>query len=127
MLAKFWNLCIFTSLNFSQVNIIQPDNKRRHKNAPKGEDDFRLTHHTCMALWSCSRCRKNIQAIRAAGALPILASLLVSGQDDVILPVMGIIQECATEVRKGSASLGWIDGRSVQIQDQFPLKMDTGL
>ena len=106
MLAKFGNLCIFASLNFSQVNIIQPDNKRRHKNAPKGEDDFRLTHHTCMALWSCSRCRKNIQAIRAAGALPILASLLVSGQDDVILPAMGIIQECATEVRKGSASLG---------------------
>lgn len=79
------------------VNIIQPGNKRRNKTAPKDEDGFQLAHNTCMALWSCSRSPKNIQAIRAAGALPILASLLVKEQDDVILPTMGIIQECATE------------------------------
>ena len=30
--------------------------------------------------------------------MPILASLLVRGTDDVILPAMGIIQECASEV-----------------------------
>lgn len=79
------------------VNIIQPDNKRRGRNVPKERNDFKLLRNACSALWSCSKCRKNIQAIRAAGAVPILGTLLVNGQDDVILPVMGIIQECASE------------------------------
>ncbi|XP_068751694.1 armadillo repeat-containing protein gudu-like isoform X2 [Montipora capricornis] len=79
------------------VNIIQPDNKRRGRNVPTETNDFKLLRNACSALWSCSKCRKNIQAIRAAGAVPILGTLLVNGQDDVILPVMGIIQECASE------------------------------
>jgi len=79
------------------VNIIQPENKRRGRPPPKDEEDFQLTCNACKALWSCSKNQKNIQAIRAAGAVPILASLLVRGRDDVILPAMGIIQECASE------------------------------
>lgn len=79
------------------VHIIQPDNKRRSKVSSKDENDFQLIQNACSALWSCSRSPKNIQAIRAAGAVPILASLLVSGRNDVILPAMGIIQECAIE------------------------------
>lgn len=82
------------------MNIIQPDNKRRSKNVPREVNDFQLLRNACSALWSCSKCPKNIQAIRAAGAVPILSTLLVDGKDDVVLPVMGIIQECASEVRK---------------------------
>lgn len=79
------------------VNIIQPDNKRRSRNVPREVNDFQLLRNACSALWSCSKCPKNIQVIRAAGAVPILSTLLVDGKDDVVLPVMGIIQECASE------------------------------
>ena len=82
------------------MNIIQPDNKRRSRNVPREVNDFQLLRNACSALWSCSKCPKNIQVIRAAGAVPILSTLLVDGKDDVVLPVMGIIQECASEVRK---------------------------
>ncbi|XP_067018496.1 armadillo repeat-containing protein gudu-like isoform X1 [Acropora muricata] len=79
------------------VNIIQPDNKRRSRNVRREVNDFQLLRNACSALWSCSKCPKNIQVIRAAGAVPILSALLVDGKDDVVLPVMGIIQECASE------------------------------
>lgn len=87
------------------MNIIQPDNKRRSRNVPREVNDFQLLRNACSALWSCSKCPKNIQVIRAAGAVPILSALLVDGKDDVVLPVMGIIQECASEVRKNIYSL----------------------
>lgn len=95
--AISWSFILL--LKLFQVHIIQPDNKRRSKVSSKDENDFQLIQNACSALWSCSRSPKNIQAIRAAGAVPILASLLVSGRNDVILPAMGIIQECAIEVR----------------------------
>lgn len=79
------------------VNIIQPENKKRGRPPLRDEEDLQLTCSACKALWSCSKNQKNIRAIRAAGAVPILASLLVRGTDDVILPAMGIIQECASE------------------------------
>lgn len=79
------------------VNMIQPENRKRTRLPSKVDSNFGLTHNACMALWSCSRSPKNIQAIRLAGAVPILASLLVSGTDDVILPTMGILMECASE------------------------------
>ncbi|KAJ7380424.1 Armadillo repeat-containing protein 4 [Desmophyllum pertusum] len=94
------------------VNIIQPEHKKRGKPPPKDDSDFQLTHNACMALWSCCRSPKNIQAIRAAGAVPILASLLVRGTDVVILPAMGIIQECATEAafREDIRREGMVEG-----------------
>ena len=84
--------------------MIQPENRKRTRLPSKVDSNFGLTHNACMALWSCSRSPKNIQAIRLAGAVPILAALLVSGTDDVILPTMGILMECASEVR----IKGWV-------------------
>lgn len=116
--CAFWRqeteLVVLTELNcswnFFQVNIVQPENKKRGRPPPKDEDDFQLTCNACKALWSCSKNQKNIQAIRAAGAVPILASLLVRGTDDVILPAMGIIQECASEVwRPGLIAMIHVD------------------
>ena len=81
-------LIINCSWYFFQVNIIQPENKKRGRPPPRDEEDFQLTCSACKALWSCSKNQKNIRAIRAAGAVPILASLLVRGTDDVILPAI---------------------------------------
>lgn len=52
-----------------------------------------------LALWSCSKSTKNKQAIRKAGGIPLLARLLKSNNEAMLIPVVGTLQECATEVR----------------------------
>lgn len=51
-----------------------------------------------LALWSCSKSTKNKQAIRKAGGIPLLARLLKSSNEAMLIPVVGTLQECATEV-----------------------------
>ena len=52
-----------------------------------------------LALWSCSKSTKNKQAIKKAGAIPMLARLLKSNHEGMLIPVVGTLQECASEVR----------------------------
>ena len=51
-----------------------------------------------LALWSCSKSTKNKQAIRRAGGIPLLAKLLKSSNEAMLIPVVGTLQECASEV-----------------------------
>ena len=51
-----------------------------------------------MALWSLANSTKNKDAIRKAGAIPLLAKLMKSKNVDVVIPVVGILQECASQV-----------------------------
>lgn len=51
-----------------------------------------------LALWSCSKSTKNKHAIRHAGGIPLLAKLLKSSNEEMLIPVVGTLQECATEV-----------------------------
>ncbi|NXJ10828.1 ARMC4 protein, partial [Odontophorus gujanensis] len=50
-----------------------------------------------LALWSCSKSTKNKEAIRKAGGIPLLAKWLRSSHVDILTPVVGILQECASE------------------------------
>lgn len=50
------------------------------------------------ALWSLSKSTRNREAMRKAGVVKLLARLLKSTHPDVIVPVMGTIQQCASEV-----------------------------
>eukprot|EP01137_Pigoraptor_chileana_P028290 Opistho-2@12027 len=50
-----------------------------------------------LALWSCSKSRKNKEAIRNAGAVPLLAKLLESQNEALLIPVVGIMQECSSD------------------------------
>ncbi|XP_041374368.1 outer dynein arm-docking complex subunit 2-like isoform X2 [Gigantopelta aegis] len=50
-----------------------------------------------LALWSCSKSKKNKEAMRKAGAIPLLAVLLKSKHEDMLIPVVGTLQECASE------------------------------
>ncbi len=50
-----------------------------------------------LALCSCSRSDKNKDAIRQAGAIPLLAKLLSSSNVSLLIPVVGILQECASQ------------------------------
>ncbi|XP_053120127.1 outer dynein arm-docking complex subunit 2 isoform X2 [Hemicordylus capensis] len=50
-----------------------------------------------LALWSCSRSARNKEAIRKAGGIPLLAQLLKSPHSNMLIPVVGTLQECASE------------------------------
>ena len=57
-----------------------------------------------LALWSCSKSTKNKQAIRRAGGIPLLAKLLKSSNEAMLIPVVGTLQECASEVSSSHCS-----------------------
>ncbi|XP_031572722.1 armadillo repeat-containing protein 4-like [Actinia tenebrosa] len=82
------------------VKLLQPNKNPkplRYRAYTNTENASTLLHNACNALWSCSKSEKNIEAIRNAGVVPILASLLRKGPSDVILSTVGIIQECSSD------------------------------
>jgi hypothetical protein len=62
------------------------------------ETDFEVPRCGALALWSLARSSKNKDAIRKAGAIPLLARLLMTKHVAVVIPVVGILHECASEV-----------------------------
>jgi len=62
------------------------------------ETDFEVPRCGALALWSLARSTKNKDAIRKAGAIPLLARLLQTRHVAVVIPVVGILHECASEV-----------------------------
>lgn len=63
------------------------------------ELDMNVARAGALALWSCSKSTKNKLAIRKAGGIPLLARLLKSTNEAMLIPVVGTLQECASEVR----------------------------
>ncbi|WAR11483.1 ARMC4-like protein [Mya arenaria] len=59
--------------------------------------DVQVARCGAQALWSCSKSKKNKEAMRKAGAIPLLARLLKSTHEDMLIPVVGTLQECASE------------------------------
>lgn len=63
------------------------------------EGDVEVARCGALALWSCSKSTKNKEAIRKAGGIPLLGHLLKSPHENMLIPVVGTLQECASEVR----------------------------
>ncbi|XP_055364340.1 outer dynein arm-docking complex subunit 2 isoform X2 [Betta splendens] len=61
------------------------------------EKDVDVARCGALALWSCSKSIKNKEAIRNAGAIPLLGHLLKSPHENMLIPVVGTLQECASE------------------------------
>ncbi|XP_048462816.1 outer dynein arm-docking complex subunit 2 [Rhincodon typus] len=61
------------------------------------EKDIEVARCGALALWSCSKSKKNKDAIRKAGGIPLLACLLKSPYENMLIPVVGTLQECASE------------------------------
>ncbi|RXN05799.1 armadillo repeat-containing 4 [Labeo rohita] len=61
------------------------------------ERDAEVARCGALALWSCSKSTRNKEAIRRAGGIPLLARLLKSSQKNMLIPVVGTLQECASE------------------------------
>ncbi|XP_054621369.1 outer dynein arm-docking complex subunit 2 isoform X1 [Dunckerocampus dactyliophorus] len=64
---------------------------------PRHEKDVEVARFGVLALWSCSKSPKNKEAIRKAGGIPLLGRLLKSPQMNMLIPVVGILQNCASE------------------------------
>ncbi|XP_053269015.1 outer dynein arm-docking complex subunit 2 [Pleuronectes platessa] len=65
--------------------------------SPNQEKDVEVAHCGVLALWSCSKCNRNKEAIRVAGGIPLLGRLLRSPDVNMLIPVVGTLQECASE------------------------------
>ena len=50
------------------------------------------------ALWSLSESKHNKEIMRKSGVVPLMGKLLKSIHIDVVVPIMGTIQECASQV-----------------------------
>uniref|UniRef100_A0A4W5P7J7 Outer dynein arm docking complex subunit 2 n=1 Tax=Hucho hucho TaxID=62062 RepID=A0A4W5P7J7_9TELE len=61
------------------------------------EKDVEVARCGALALWSCSKSTRNKEAIRKAGGIPLLARLLKSPHENMLIPVVGTLQECASE------------------------------
>ncbi|ERE77112.1 armadillo repeat-containing protein 4 [Cricetulus griseus] len=59
--------------------------------------DVEVARCGAQALWSCSKSHSNKEAIRKAGGIPLLARLLKTSHEDMLIPVVGTLQECASE------------------------------
>uniref|UniRef100_A0A4W6G9Z9 Outer dynein arm docking complex subunit 2 n=1 Tax=Lates calcarifer TaxID=8187 RepID=A0A4W6G9Z9_LATCA len=59
--------------------------------------DVEVARCGALALWSCSKSTKNKEAIRKAGGIPLLGRLLKSPHENMLIPVVGTLQECASE------------------------------
>uniref|UniRef100_A0A7M4ELE5 Outer dynein arm docking complex subunit 2 n=1 Tax=Crocodylus porosus TaxID=8502 RepID=A0A7M4ELE5_CROPO len=64
---------------------------------PSQAKDIEIARCGALALWSCSKSIKNKEAIRKAGGIPLLAQLLKSPHVSMLTPVVGTLQECASE------------------------------
>ncbi|XP_028940633.1 armadillo repeat-containing protein 4, partial [Antrostomus carolinensis] len=64
---------------------------------PYQAKDTELARCGALALWSCSRSTKNKAAIRKAGGIPLLARWLKCSHANILTPVVGTLQECASE------------------------------
>ena len=60
--------------------------------------DIEVARCGASALWSLSKSKKNKHEMRRSGVIPLLASLLKSPHESMCIPVVGTLQECASEV-----------------------------
>nr|XP_040023656.1 outer dynein arm-docking complex subunit 2 isoform X1 [Gasterosteus aculeatus aculeatus]XP_040023657.1 outer dynein arm-docking complex subunit 2 isoform X1 [Gasterosteus aculeatus aculeatus] len=61
------------------------------------EKDVEVARCGTLALWSCSKSTNNKEAIRKAGGVFMLGRLLKSPHENMLIPVVGTLQECASE------------------------------
>ncbi|NWQ87927.1 ARMC4 protein, partial [Burhinus bistriatus] len=59
--------------------------------------DTEIARCGALALWSCSKSTKNKEAIRKAGGIPLLGRWLKCSHANILTPVVGTLQECASE------------------------------
>jgi hypothetical protein len=70
-----------------------------HASNSENAKNIEVARAGALALWSLSRSNRNKHAMQRAGIIPLLAKLLKSSNESMLIPVGGIIEECSTDVR----------------------------
>ncbi|XP_022791627.1 armadillo repeat-containing protein 4-like isoform X2 [Stylophora pistillata] len=60
--------------------------------------DLEVARNAALALWSCSKSTRSRSAIFNAGSVPLLAKLVTMDKDEFLVPIVGLVQECAVVV-----------------------------
>lgn len=81
-------LDIKQSLLQTPLNQLEPDEQKR----------VEVVRGCAKAIWSLSRSTRNKEALRRTGCVKLLARLLHSVHEDIIVYTMGTIQQCASQV-----------------------------
>lgn len=76
------------SLLTTPLSQLEPEDKRK----------VEVVHGAAKAIWSLSQSNKNKEAMRRTGSIKLLARLLQSVHEDIVVFTMGTIQQCATQV-----------------------------
>lgn len=89
-------LCFDKNLHFHFNSILQTP---REELTLEEIEQLNMARAGARALWSLSDSRHNKELMRKSGIVPLMARLLKSCHIDVVIPIMGTIQKCASEVR----------------------------
>ncbi|CAF1373974.1 unnamed protein product [Adineta steineri] len=79
------------------VGLLENASVNGHGSNSENAKHIEIARAGALALWSLSRSNKNKHAMERAGVIPLLAKLLKSSNDNMLIPVGGIIEECATD------------------------------
>lgn len=71
----------------------------RDANDEEKEEQLRMARAGSKALFSLSKSERNMELMRKKGLVPLMARLLKSVHEDVVIPIMGTCASCATLVR----------------------------
>jgi len=95
------------SLETHQVDLLDVNNHALitpiNDLSPEDKQEVQVARAGAKALWSISQSKKNRVEMRKAGCVRLLARLLKSVHGDVVVPIMGTLQQCASEVTRHSA------------------------
>lgn len=68
--------------------------------------EMEVSRCAALALWSCSKSRCSRTTIFKTGSVPLLAKLIKIDREEILIPVIGLVQECAIEVTSLHVSNG---------------------
>lgn len=65
---------------------------------PEDRKRVEVVHGAARAIWSLSQSNKNKEAMRRTGCIKLLARLLQSIHEEIVVFTVGTIQQCASQV-----------------------------
>lgn len=98
----------------SQVKLLDDVPNLVNLNANQ-KKDVEVARCGALALWSCSKSSKNKEATRKAGGIPLLGRLLKSPHENLFIPVVGTLQECASVVREDTYSIAYFTELEIKL------------
>lgn len=89
-----FNLCVYVAHNFHNSILLMP----RERLTDEQKLQVSMACAGAQALCSLSESKPNKESMRKFGLVPLMSRLLKSVHMDLIVPIMGTCQNCASEV-----------------------------